>query len=108
MPQAPRFRPKASEVLPQDLELLGRRIACLPEPVRTELMPIWERVVESFRLRGKILSVAKEALEQLRLELAFLQFDLEATRREKEIRAKCKKALAPLRAGATIGFGRLV
>ncbi|HID21024.1 MAG TPA: transcriptional regulator [Planctomycetaceae bacterium] len=84
MPQVPRFRAKASDVLPQDLELLGRRIARLPEPSRSELMPIYERVVESFRLRGKILSVAKEALEQLRLELAFLQFDLEATRREKE------------------------
>src|SRR5262245_44634045 len=70
--------------LPGDLIELGKRIEALPEPERNAVRPIFERVAESFRLRTRIMNVAKEALESIRLEMALLRFDLEATRREKE------------------------
>jgi hypothetical protein len=76
------FGPEAS--VPTDLAELGRRIDALPERERQTLRAVFDRVAESFRLRTRIMNVAKEALETIRLEMSFLRFDLEATRREKE------------------------
>ena len=80
----PRFQTGPKFRLPNDLEELGRKLAELPDPQRQGLSQHYERVVESFRLRSRIMNVAKEALERIRLEVACLQFDLEVTRREKD------------------------
>lgn len=84
MTHMPRFQSGPKLRLPNDLEELGRKLAELPEPQRHALLQHHDRVVESFRLRSRIMNVAKEALERIRLEVACLQFDLEVTRREKE------------------------
>jgi hypothetical protein len=84
MARTPRFQIGAPVAQPTDLVELGRRIDTLAEADRQALRPIFERVAESFRLRTRIMNVAKEALETIRLELTVLRFDLEATRREKE------------------------
>jgi hypothetical protein len=84
MSRTPRFQIGVPATPPTDLVELGRCIDTLPEPDRQALRPIYERVAESFRLRTRIMNVAKEALETIRLELSVLRFDLEATRREKE------------------------
>ena len=80
----PRFQTGPKFRLPNDLEELGRKLAEVPDPHRQALSQHYERVVESFRLRSRIMNVAKEALERIRLEVACLQFDLDVTRREKE------------------------
>ena len=84
MKHMPRFQVGPKLTLPPDLEDLGRKLTQLPDHHRQLLLPLYERVVESFRLRSRITHVAKEALERLRLELACMQFDLEVTRREKD------------------------
>ncbi len=43
-----------------------------------------DRVVESTRRRRRILTLVQEALSQLRLDMKYLVFDLEATRRERD------------------------
>jgi hypothetical protein len=43
-----------------------------------------DEAMEEARFRNRILSVARDALEQLRLDLEMARFDLEATRRERE------------------------
>ena len=43
----------------------------------------WTRSLEQAR-SGPVLSVARDALEQLRLDLEMARFDLDATRRERE------------------------
>jgi uncharacterized protein (DUF3084 family) len=40
--------------------------------------------LDQARFRSRVLSVARDALEQLRLDLELARFDLEATRRERE------------------------
>jgi hypothetical protein len=85
MAQPPRFQIGAQFRLPAELEELNRRISALPESDRQNLLPVLERVLESFRVRNRIMNVAKEALERIRLEVACLQFDLDVTRREKEL-----------------------
>jgi hypothetical protein len=42
------------------------------------------RVVESTKRRRRILNLVQEALSQLRLDIKYLVFDLEATRRERD------------------------
>ena len=44
-------------------------------------MHAYDRVVESLRRRRRILSLVQEAFSQLRLDIKYLMFDLEATAR---------------------------
>jgi hypothetical protein len=76
--------PPASEPFPAELLTLRQRVLAQPTEVRAELEPIVNMALEEARFRGRILSVARDALERLRLDLELARFDLEATRRERE------------------------
>lgn len=82
--------PALSEVeLPLDLQQLATAIEALPPPHAAGLAPLLDRVTESTRRRRRILNLVQDALSQLRLDMKYLMFDLEATRRERdEFRAK--------------------
>lgn len=84
MSTAPRFSPANTEELPKDVIELGQLIANLPPQYRSQIEPVLERVVESTRRRRRILTLVQEALSQLRLDMKYLVFDLEATRRERD------------------------
>jgi hypothetical protein len=73
-----------SEELPQDVADLAAAIATLPAEHRSRLTPLVTRVVESTKRRRRILNLVQEALSQLRLDMKYLVFDLEATRRERD------------------------
>ena len=81
---SPRFTNSKSEELPKDLIELGNQIAELPAPHRARLETTYSRVVEGTRRRRRILTLVQEALSQLRLDMKYLVFDLEATRRERD------------------------
>jgi hypothetical protein len=70
--------------IPVELIELKRGIEALPAAHRDALLPIMERVVVSSSRRRKILKLVQEALGQLRLDMKYLVFDLEATRRERD------------------------
>jgi hypothetical protein len=72
------------EPLPAELLALRERVQAQPTEVRAELEPIVDEALEEARFRSRVLSVARDALEQLRLDLELARFDLEATRRERE------------------------
>lgn len=80
--------PKATgltkNALPQELMELTRAVAELPAEYRTKLEAASQRVVESTQRRKRILNLVQEALSQLRLDMKYLMFDLEATRRERD------------------------
>lgn len=69
--------------LPKDVADLAALIAALPVEHRQAIEPIYQRVVDSTRRRQRILALVQEALSQLRLDMKYLLFDLEATRRER-------------------------
>jgi hypothetical protein len=73
-----------NETLPKDLSELILRIQSLPEHCRQSIEPTLERVVEFTRRRRRILDLIQDALTQLRLDMKYLVFDLEATRRERD------------------------
>jgi hypothetical protein len=73
-----------TEELPADLLRLASAIHALPDPYSRELIPALERVVESTKRRRRILTLVQDALSQLRLDMKYLMFDVEATRRERD------------------------
>ncbi|AMV40540.1 hypothetical protein [Planctomyces sp. SH-PL62] len=70
--------------VPAELAALRERIRALPPDARAELEPMMDDVLEQALFRSRVLTIAKDALERYRLELAATRFDLEATRRERE------------------------
>ena len=70
--------------LPSDLRQLAAAIGHLPAEYAADLQPLLTRVVESTGRRRRILSLVQDALGQLRLDMKYLMFDLEATRRERD------------------------
>lgn len=76
---------KTSDQLPADLISLIQAIDSLPLQAREQLAAPLEKVVEYTKRRRKILDLIQEALSQLRLDLKYLMFDLEATRRERDL-----------------------
>jgi hypothetical protein len=79
-------RSTATEVeqLPADLQRLVTTIHALPPEHSHEALVALERVVESTKRRRRILTLVQDALSQLRLDMKYLMFDLEATRRERD------------------------
>lgn len=73
-----------TEELPKDVQDLIAAVATLPAEYRTRLDLLISRVVDSTKRRRRILNLVQEALSQLRLDMKYLVFDLEATRRERD------------------------
>jgi hypothetical protein len=76
--------PMTTEELPRDIVELVTAISSLPPEQRLSLAPLVDKVVESTRRRRRILNLVQDALGQLRLDMKYLIFDLEATRRERD------------------------
>ena len=74
----------SSEDLPADVQELYAAIEALPLEHRTRIAPVLSRVLESTKRRRRILNLVQDALSQLRLDMKYLMFDLEATRRERD------------------------
>lgn len=73
-----------NEQLPLDLNDLITAVQGLPEDCREQLEQPLNRVIEYTRRRRRILNLIQEALSQLRMDMKYLMFDLEATRRERD------------------------
>jgi hypothetical protein len=76
--------PHAVEQLPADLVELEAAIYGLPVNQRTHVLEVFDRVKQSTLRRRRILNLVQDALSQLRLDMKYLMFDLEATRRERD------------------------
>ena len=72
-----------NEDIPREVLDLADAIHALPGEHRQVLEPFLTRVIDSNR-RRRILNLVQDALSQLRLDMKYLAFDLEATRRERD------------------------
>jgi hypothetical protein len=87
------LKPAIDEELPREILDLAEVIQQLPLESRSRVEPLLSRVIDSTRRRRRILSLVQDALGQLRLDMKYLAFDLEATRRERdEFRRKWEEA----------------
>jgi hypothetical protein len=70
--------------IPADLQKLALALHSLPDEYAGQIAPLIDAVIESTKRRRRILSLVQDALSQLRLDMKYLMFDLEATRRERD------------------------
>jgi hypothetical protein len=75
---------KLNDETPIELQEMAKAIDALPTRYRDAVTPALHRVVECSTRRRRILNLVQEALSQLRLDMKYLIFDLEATRRERD------------------------
>jgi hypothetical protein len=75
---------QGSDQVPPELCELKEKIQAQPPMIRAQLEPLVEDALEHARFRGRVMGIAKEALERFRLDLAMMEFDLDATRKERE------------------------
>jgi hypothetical protein len=81
--QARVIKSELSEI-PREVVDLVAAVKELPEEYRKTVDEALGRVVDSTKRRRRILSLVQDALGQLRLDMKYLAFDLEATRRERD------------------------
>jgi hypothetical protein len=79
-----RFNDTETEALPAEMLELGRLIQAMRGPEQETLAAAFNRVADSIHRRRRILNLVQEALSQLRLDVKYLMFDLETTRRERD------------------------
>lgn len=75
---------KPNSETPVELQEMVNAINALPARYRDAITPSLNRVIECSTRRRRILNLVQEALSQLRLDMKYLIFDLEATRRERD------------------------
>ena len=75
--------------LPREVIDLGKAIAALPPEVAKNVESAYVQVVDCVHRRRRLLALVQEALAELRLDIKYLMFDLDATRKERdELRAQ--------------------
>lgn len=84
MPELHHQSKPTSDEVPADVRQLAEFIHALPPNHSEKILPVLDRVLESTKRRRRILTLVQEALGQLRLDMKYLMFDLEATRRERD------------------------
>ena len=73
---------KTSAVI--ELAELAELIEELPEEYKDRFVKAFNRAAGNIERRRRILSFIQEALSQLRLDMKYLLFDLDATRKERD------------------------
>lgn len=84
MKNSPEPTAKTPPQIPADLQRLAIALHSLPAEHASQIAPLVDAVVESTKRRRRILTLVQDALSQLRLDMKYLMFDLEATRRERD------------------------
>ena len=75
---------KKKEELPPELVELRDQVDLLPRSVREKLAPLCDRVAHFVQLQARLIRIAQDAIDQLHMDNRYLNFDVEATRRERD------------------------
>lgn len=75
---------KKNEQLPQEIIAFGKAYDSFETLTKSEFMYLYNELVEGAYRRLKLLNYLVDCLSQLHLELKSLQFDLDATKRERD------------------------
>ena len=70
--------------IPEEISALDALIKELDPEVREKLKVVMARVMDSAKKRQGILDLVQDSLDQLRLDMKYLEFDLNATRIERD------------------------
>lgn len=70
--------------VPPELLDLSAEINRQPRSTRERMQPLCDKVLYIVRLQNRLVRIAQEAIDQLQLDVKYLSFDLEVTRRERD------------------------
>ena len=84
MSEQPQKETQTKDELPKEIIELVNAIHELPNEFQEKIEPFLTQVIDSSNRRRRILSLVQDALGQLRLDMKYMMFDLEATRRERD------------------------
>ncbi len=84
MDQPAKKMPIDFDEVPKEIQDLAQAVNDLPLEYRRDLETLLDKATSSARRRRRILHLVQDALSQLRLDMKYLMFDLEATRRERD------------------------
>lgn len=73
-----------SDGLTDDLTELGRLLEDLPTDARRRAASLYSRLLDSNQKRRELMELVRGAINDMRFDLKCLEFDLEATRRERD------------------------
>lgn len=73
-----------SDISPREIKDLLALIETLPLELRAGFTQVAQKIAEGFECRRQILKFVEESISQLRLDMKYLMFDLEATKRERD------------------------
>lgn len=73
-----------ADQVPQELKELQSHLAKLPSAWRTKLLPLCDGLANYTCLQQRLIRIAQDAVDQLQLDVKYLNFDLEVTRRERD------------------------
>lgn len=68
----------------RDLNELKTHLGTLSARLRSKLLPLVDRVEQGLHLQSNLVRRAQDAVEQLHLDVKYLLFDVEASRRERD------------------------
>jgi hypothetical protein len=74
----------ANDYLPRDISQLRKELEGLPRSVRDKLLPLCDRICHFIHLQYRLFEIAQETVDRLHLDVKYLQFDLDVTRRERD------------------------
>ena len=74
-----------TEPLPREMLELCNQVGRLPPAQRSQFAPLCERVGHLLQLQSRLLRIAQDTVDQLQLDVKYLQFDLEVTRKERDV-----------------------
>jgi hypothetical protein len=72
-----------NEPLPKEMLELCNAVGQLPLAQRNKLGPLCERVGHLLQLQSRLLRISQDTVDQLQLDVKYLLFDLEVTRKER-------------------------
>ena len=70
--------------LPKETGDLRKALEQLPRNARDRLLPLCDRICHFIYLQGRLFEMAQETVDRLHLDVKYLLFDLDMTRRERD------------------------
>jgi hypothetical protein len=74
----------AQEFLPHEIGELRKDVEALPRSVRDKLLPLCDKICHFIHLQGRLFEMAQETVDRLHLDVKYLLFDLDMTKRERD------------------------
>jgi len=75
---------RRKDYLPPEISILRTEVEQLPRSIRDRLLPLCDKLCHFMYVQGRLFEMSQETAERLDLDVKYLRFDLDVTRRERD------------------------